>query len=292
MSALVFQSGQRMRARLVREPLGLGALVAVAGYVAIACGVWLGWWGADWAALSGPGWAPPSAEHWLGTNRLGQDILTRALASTATAFEIGVLVAVVTTAMGALAGGLAGYAGPGWLDELLLWLIGTLEAMPFYLLVAALVFALGGHPWAMHVAMIATFWTTTARLVRAETQRIRELPFIEAARVAGLVPRAIVLRHVLPNAAHVLLVQATLVFMAAIKLEVVLSFLGIGVQDSISWGVMIAEGAQDILAGQYGNFVVASVFLFGLVMAFNLLADQLQDALDPRSLDARGQPHG
>lgn len=292
MSTLALQTGQRIRHRLRHDPLGVAALSVVVFYLLVACGFWLGLWGGDWSALAGPGWAAPSSEHWLGTNRLGQDILARALASTSTAFEIGVLVAVATTALGALAGGLAGYGGAGWVDDILLWLMGTLEAVPFYLLVAALVFALDGHPWAMHLAMIATFWTTTARLVRAETMRIRQLPFIEAARVAGLVPRAIVMRHVLPNAAHILLVQGTLVFMAAIKVEVVLSFLGIGVQDSISWGVMIAEGAQDILAGQYWNFAAASLFLFGLVMASNLLADQLQDALDPRSLDSRWQPHG
>lgn len=292
MSSLVAQSGRRLRGRLAREPVGFLALIVVGAYALVACGVWLGWWGSEWSALAGPGWAAPSAEHWLGTNRLGQDILARALAATATAFEIGVLVAVVTTAIGGLAGGLSGYFSDGWPDEVLLWLMGTLDAIPFYLLVAALAFALHGHPWAMHLAMIATFWTTTARLVRAETQRIRRLPFIEAARVAGLLPRSIIVRHILPNTAHILLVQATLVFIAAIKVEVVLSFLGIGTQDSISWGVMIAEGAQDILAGQYGNFVVASLFLFGLVMAFSLFADQLQDSLDPRTQDSRWQPHG
>ena len=292
MSSLIVQSGQRLRAGLVAESAGFWALVVVVLYAAVAGGVWLGWWGGDWSALAGPGWAGPSADHWLGTNRLGQDILARALAATATAFEIGVLVALTTTAIGGLAGGLAGYSSPGWADEIVLWLMGTLDAIPFYLLVAALAFALHGHAWAMHLAMIATFWTTTARLVRAETQRIRRLPFIEAARVAGLRPRSIIVRHILPNTAHILLVQTTLVFIAAIKVEVVLSFLGIGTQDSISWGVMIAEGSQDILAGQYGNFVVASLFLFGLVMAFSLLADQLQDSLDPRTRDSRWQPHG
>jgi len=288
----MLQTGRRIRDRLRHDRLGLIALCVVAGYLGAAVGVWLGLWGTSWSLLSGPGWASPSAEHWLGTNRLGQDIFARALASTATAFEIGIPVAVATTVMGALAGGLAGYGDRGWVDDIVLWLVGTLEAIPFYLLIAALVFALDGRPWAMQAAMITTFWTTTARLVRAETQRIRTLPFIEAARVAGLVPGAIVMRHVLPNAAHILLVQGTLVFLAAIKVEVVLSFLGIGVQDSISWGVMIAEGAQDILAGQYWNFAAASLFLFGLVMAANLLADQLQDALDPRSQDSRWQPYG
>jgi len=284
-------AGQRVLAQLLGQPLGVLALSVLAAYGVTACAVWLGWWGSDWFELAGPMWAAPSSEHWLGTNRLGQDILMRAVASTATAFEIAVPVALLSTAIGALAGGAAGYFSHSWLDELLLWLMGTLDAIPFYLLVVALAFALHGHAWTMHLAMIAVFWTTTARLVRAETQRIRKLPYIEAARVTGLAPAGIIRRHILPNTAPILLVQATLVFVAAIKVEVVLSFLGIGTQDSISWGLMIAEGAQEILIGQYWNFIAASGFLFALVMAFNLLADQLQDALDPRSLDARAHRH-
>ena len=277
--------------QLLRQPLGLLSVSVLAVYVLMACGVWLSWWAGNWFELAGPMWAPPSSEHWLGTNRLGQDILMRAVASTATAFQIAVPVALLSTLIGALAGGAAGYFSHGWLDEFLLWLMGTLDAIPFYLLVVALAFALQGHAWTMHLAMIAVFWTTTARLVRAETQRIRQLPYIEAARVAGLAPAHIIRRHVLPNTVPVLLVQGTLVFIAAIKVEVVLSFLGIGTQDSISWGLMIAEGAQEILIGQYWNFVAASVFLFVLVMAFNLLADQIQDVLDPRSLSARAHRH-
>lgn len=282
---------RRVLDQLIQQPLGLLSLGVCLAYALTACGVWLGWWGSGWFELAGPLWAPPSPEHWLGTNRLGQDILMRAVASTATAFEIAVPVALLSTLLGALAGGAAGYFSHGWLDEFLLWLMGTLDAIPFYLLVVALAFALQGHAWTMHVAMIAVFWTTTARLVRAETQRIRELPYIDAARVSGLAPAQIIRRHILPNTMAILLVQGTLVFIAAIKVEVVLSFLGIGTQDSISWGLMIAEGAQEILIGQYWSFVAASVFLFVLVMAFNLLADQLQDALDPRSLDARAHRH-
>lgn len=281
----------RLLARLRARPSGLLPLVVVSGYLLVAGGVWLGWWGASWYELAGPTWAPASAEHWLGTNRLGQDIFLRAVAATATAFEIAVPVALLSTLIGALAGGTAGYFSHSWVDECLLWLMGTLDAIPFYLLVVALAFALQGHAWTMHLAMVAVFWTTTARLVRAETQRIRKLPYIDAARVAGLAPARIIRRHILPNTAPVLLVQATLVFVAAIKVEVVLSFLGLGTQDAISWGVMIAEGAQEILLGQYWNFIAASLFLFVLVMAFNLLADQLQDALDPRSPDARAHRH-
>jgi len=260
-----------------------GAAWIVLAYLVAAAGVWLGLWGGDAMMISGGMWEAPSVQHWLGTNRLGQDVLSRTLAGAATAFEVGLSVALGATAFGAVAGGIAGYFSQTWIDEIIQWCKGTLDAIPFYLFVAAVAFALQGHAAAMHLAMIATFWTTTARLVRAETQHIRQLDFIAAARVSGLKPWRVILRHILPNSAHIILVQATLTFVAAIKTEVILSFLGIGLHDTVSWGLMIAEAGQDILAGQYMNFIAASLALFGLIMAFNRLADDLQAALDPRT---------
>ena len=131
-------------------------------------------------------------------------------------------------------------------------------------------------------AMIATFWTTTARLVRGEVMKLKNLEFVEAARAMGLHPLVIIFRHIVPNTFHILLVQATIVFVAAIKSEVILSFLGLGVTDSVSWGLMIAESTTEVIAGHYMNFIAASSFLFALVMGFNLFSDGLQDALDPR----------
>jgi len=146
-----------------------------------------------------------------------------------------------------------------------------------------LAFALDGNPWAMHIAMVATFWTTTARLVRGEVIKLRELEFVEAARAIGLGAGRIIFRHIVPNTLPILLVQATITFVAAIKSEVILSFLGLGVQNSVSWGLMIAESTTEVLAGHYMNFIAASSFLFMLVMGFNLFADGLQDALDPKT---------
>jgi ABC-type dipeptide/oligopeptide/nickel transport system permease subunit len=269
-----------------RRPLSASGWIApliVLGYLTAAAGVWLGLWANDWGEITGTMWAAPSADHWLGTNRLGQDIFSRAVAATATAFEIGLLVALASSVIGGLLGALSGHYSGSRLDELILWLKGTIDAIPFYLLVVAIAFALRGHAMAMHLAMIVAFWTTTARIVRAETMRIGKAGFIEAARAGGSTPTRIIVRHLLPNLVHVLLVQATLVFVAAIKAEVILSFLGIGVQDSISWGLMLAEAGQDIMAGQHMNFLAASLGLFGLVMAGSLLADRMQDQLDPRT---------
>jgi len=272
-----------------RLPASAAALLVLALYLLVAVGVWLGLWGQGWAEIGPTMWQGPGQDHWLGTNRLGQDIWQRGLAATATAFEIGLPVAALSTLIGGLLGAGAGYFAHSWIDEAVLWLVGTLEAIPFYLFVAAMAFALSGHPWAMHLAMIATFWTATARVTRAETQRIAKLGFIEAARAGGLRPRRIIRRHVMPHLTPLLLIQASFAFIAAIKAEVVLSFLGIGVDDSVSWGVMIAEASQEILAGFYLNFVTASALLFGLVMTVNRLADHLQDRFDPKAarLDAR-----
>jgi peptide/nickel transport system permease protein len=245
-------------------------------------GVWAGLLGQGWSDASGGRWESPGAAHWFGTNVLGQDIFERAVYSVRTAFEIGLVVALLSTLLGAALGALAGWYAESWVDGTVQWLKGVLDAIPFYLFVAAVAYALQGQPWAMHLAMVATFWTTTGRLVRAETIKLREQDFVRAARAVGLPDARIVLRHVLPNTTHILLVQGTIAFVAAIKTEVILSFLGLGVQDGVSWGLMLAESTQEVLAGHFANFVAASGLLFALLLGFNLLADALQDALDPR----------
>ena len=269
-----------------RDRTGMISLAVVLFFLVIALGVWLGLWGQNWSGIDGPMWAPPGPEHWLGTNIIGQDIFERAIYSTKTAFEVGMVVAILSTLLGGLMGALAGYFSNRWVDEVILWLMGVLDAIPFYLFVAALAFALQGNPYAMHIAMIATFWTTTARLVRGEVIKLKNFEFVEAARAIGLPQRLIIFRHITPNTFHILLVQATIVFVGAIKSEVILSFLGLGVTDGVSWGLMIAESTQEVQAGHFSNFITASTFLFVLVMAFNMFSDALQDALDPKRVSA------
>ena len=271
----------RLWDRLRDDPAGLAGLIVVLVFLGIAIAVALGWAGQGWAAAAGGRWEAPGPEHWFGTNVLGQDIFQRAIYSVRTAFDVGLVVAVLSTLLGALLGALAGWYSHGWVDGAVLWLKGVLDSIPFYLFVAAVAYALQGQPWAMHIAMIATFWTTTGRLVRAEVMKLKGREFVLAARTIGLPDPVILVRHVLPNTTHILLVQATIAFVAAIKTEVILSFLGLGVQDGVSWGLMLAEATQEVLAGQFNNFLAASVMLFALLMGFNLMADALQDAFDP-----------
>jgi peptide/nickel transport system permease protein len=268
--------------RLKSDRYAMSGLLVVIIFAVVAVCVWSGLLGQGWSEVSGESWESASSRHWFGTNLLGQDILQRTLFGTATAFEVGLIVTFCSTVLGAVLGSLAGWYNNSWLDEVILWLKGVLDSIPFYLFAAALAFALQGNSWAMHLAMILTFWTTTARIIRGEVMRIKQREFVEAAHAIGLPGLTIVFRHVLPNTLHILLVQASIVFVAAINTEVILSFLGLGIQDGVSWGLMLAESSQEVLGGHFGNFVAAGTSLFVLLMGFNLLADALQDALDTR----------
>lgn len=270
--------------RFKSDHYGIGGLIVVTIFAMVAVCVWSGLLGQGWSNVSGERFESISASHWFGTNLLGQDIFQRTLFGTATAFEVGLMVTAFSTLLGAVMGGLAGWYSYSWLDESILWLKGVLDSIPFYLFAAAVAFALQGSPWAMHLAMIITFWTTTARIIRGEVIRIRQREFIAAAQAIGLPGLITVFRHVLPNTYHILLVQGTIVFVAAINTEVILSFLGLGIQDGVSWGLMLAESSQEVLAGHFGNFIAAGSALFLLLMGFNLLADALQDALDTRKV--------
>ncbi|WP_372366163.1 ABC transporter permease [Candidatus Uabimicrobium sp. HlEnr_7] len=285
--------------KFFRDKMGVLSFSIVCLYGIIALGVALGLWATEWSELNPTHKEEgPSVEFLFGTNALGQDVYQRTIFSTKTAFEVGLVVALAATILGAVVGCISGYFSGTWIDEFFLWIIGCIDCIPFYLFVAAVGFAVntfavylnaswgikGFEYFAMHIAMIATFWTATARLVRGEVIKLKHLEFVEAAHAIGVPGSKIIFKHILPNTFHILLVQATIAFVSAIKSEVILSYLGLGVKNTVSWGKMIAESTQQVPAGVYNNFFAASVFLFVLVMAFNIFADALQDALDPKKV--------
>ena len=270
--------------KFLRDRFGIASFLVVFLYFFIACGVWIGWIGQDWSALRAGGYTGISPEHWFGTNINGQDIFNRVIYGTKTAFEVGLVVAVVATAIGGVLGAVAGFFNRTIIDEFIMYLYGCLEAIPFYLFVAAVAFALRENIYAMHIAMIATFWSGTCRIVRGEVIKIKSLEYVEAARAVGVSNFKTIFRHILPNTFHILLVQATIAFVSAIKSEVILSYLGLGIREGVSWGTMLSEATFEVTAGIFNNFLAASIFMFVLVMAFNMFADALQDALDPKKV--------
>lgn len=270
--------------KLRRDKIGLCSLSVVLIYLLLSCGVWFGLLGTQWDDTEGDMWEPCSAQHWLGTNINGQDLLDRALYGTKVAFEVGLIVAVLSTLLGALLGGLAGYFSGTIVDRLIMWLYGTLDSIPFYLLVAAVAFALKEFSYSMHVAMISTFWTSTCTVIRGEFIKIKNLEYVDAARAVGVPRISIIFKHIMPNTSHILLVQITIMFVAAIKNEVILSFLGLGIKEGVSWGLMFSAAAQDVPGGFLNGFLTATGFMFFLVLAFNIFSDALQDALDPKKV--------
>jgi len=269
--------------QLKQDATGMFGLYIVAFYFCVTVGVWFNLWGTNWSETSALFNQNPSIHHWFGTNAIGQDVAARGIYATKVAFEVGFLVAFCSAIIGSLAGALAGLKQHSWLDHFILWLMGVLDSIPFYLFVAAIAYALKNYAFSMHIAMIIVFWTTTARIIRSEVIKITQLDYIEAAQAIGNTQIKVLFKHILPNTHHLLIVQSTLIFIAAIKTEVILSFLGLGVKEGISWGLMIAEATNDIQAGYFNNFIVASGFLFILVIGFNFFSDALQDALDPKT---------
>jgi len=134
----------------------------------------------------------------------------------------------------------------------------------------------------VYVAFCATFWIGPCRIIRGETLKLREQEYVQAAQVLGYSRMRILFRHLLPNVTHLLLINFSLLFIGAIKSEVILSFLGLGVQEGTSWGLMISAAKDEVVNGNFWQIGVATAFMFVLVLAFNILSDAMQDILDPK----------
>lgn len=270
--------------KFLKDKVGLLSFAVVFLYFLIACGVWLGFLGAEWSNTDGDMWEPMSSKYWLGTNINGQSVWERAVFGTRIAFEVGMIVAICSCLIGGIVGALAGYYSGTIIDYAIMWVYGSLDAIPYILFVAAVGFALEDNVYSMHIAMIVTFWTGTCTLIRGEFIKIKSLEYVEAARAIGVPTFKIIFKHIMPNTFHLVLVQASLIFVAAIKGEVILSFLGLGIKEGVSWGTMLSESSQEVAGGILYNYIGASIFMFLLVLAFNLFADALQDALDPKKV--------
>ncbi|ADU52028.1 binding-protein-dependent transport systems inner membrane component [Thermaerobacter marianensis DSM 12885] len=226
---------------------------------------------------------PPSARHWLGTDDLGRDLLSRILFGARLSLRAGLLAISLAVLIGVPLGALAGYAG-GWLDEGIMRVTDIFLSFPPLLL--AIVFAAMLEPSvnSATLAIALSWWPWYTRLVRGEAVSLRERPFVEAARAAGVRPLAIIARHILPNAWVPVVVQASLDFGSVILTFAALSFLGLGAQPpQPEWGLMISTGRTFFLDHPwYVTFPGLAIFL--TVLAFNLLGDGLREALDPKGV--------
>jgi len=224
----------------------------------------------------------PGPRHWLGTDLYGRDQLTRIVH----AGRVDLLVALAATAMalsvGAVLGAVSGYRG-GWIDQLLMRVIDTIQAFPSFILAMGIAAALGNSVTNIVIAIAITHVPIYARLIRGEMLRIREMEYAEAARTVGNRQRRIIFYHLLPNCFPPVIVQATLAMGFAILTVAALSYIGLGIRPPTSeWGAMTAEGAGYIVSGEWWIFLFPGVAIMATVLSFNLVGDALRDVLDPR----------
>jgi peptide/nickel transport system permease protein len=227
--------------------------------------------------------SPPSPEHWFGTTQNGFDMFALTMRGMQKSLIIGLLGALMATALAAIVGAFAGYFG-GVLNTLLLTVIDLLLVLPSFLIIAILSPTFRGRTWLIFVLLLAAFqWMVTARIVRGMTLSLREREFVLAARFMGVPGWQIILRHILPNMASLLIIDATVNVSSLILAEVGLSFFGFGVQPpDVSLGTLIGDHAGAALTYPW-EFYFPAGFLVALVLAINLVGDGLRDAFDPNA---------
>ncbi|MFN7951021.1 MAG: ABC transporter permease [bacterium] len=228
----------------------------------------------------------PSHEHWLGTDRLGRDLMARLLAGGRVSLGVSVATALTALLIGTGVGLVSGYAG-GWVDEALMRLVEVVYSLPDLLVITLFTLFLGREPIGIVLALASVGWVSEARLVRGLTMRVREEAFVEAGRALGASRRRLLVRHVLPNLAGPILVALTFQIPSTILAESTLSFLGLGLRPpNASWGTLVNEGWLVYRTSPH-LLIAPSVVLVLTGVAFNVLGDAMRDVLDPRSAGRR-----
>ena len=216
----------------------------------------------------------------LGTDNLGRSVAERLAQGTRIAFYVGILTSLIAIPLGVVLGLLGGYYG-GKIDSLVIWLCATVASMPGLLFILAISLVVGKGLLGVIVGIGLTTWVGTCRTIRGETMKHRDRAYVQAAKTLGYSDARIMFRHILPNVAHVILIQFSIRFPSAVSTEVFISFLGIGVQGEPSWGIMINNARTRLWQGVWWEMVFTTAAIFILVLVFNHLADYLRDRLDP-----------
>lgn len=237
-----------------------------------------------WDRVVGAAYAPPSADSLeliLGTDIFGRSVFYKVIHGTQIAMSVGLVSSLISTPIGIFLGALAGYFG-GWVDDLIVWFYTTLSSIPHIMLLIAIAFVLGRGLTAIYVALGVTAWVGLARVIRGEFIKHKERDYVVAAESLGATHASRIFKHILPNVSHFVIINLSIQFMSAIKSEVILSFLGLGVQGQPSWGVMIDDAKLELSRGVWWQLAGATVAMFFVILAFNILGDALRDALDPK----------
>ncbi|MCX6128085.1 MAG: ABC transporter permease [Proteobacteria bacterium] len=220
----------------------------------------------------------------LGTDIFGRSIFFKILIGAKTAMTIGFLVTAISLPVGLFLGALAGYYG-GKVDIAIMWLYTVLTSIPSILLLVGISYALGKGLGSICVAMGAVGWVGLCRLIRGEVIKHKNQEYVLASRLLGASDARIIFRHILPNVFHLAIISGSLSILGAIKFEVILTYLGVGVQNGASWGTMVADAAGELVNGIWWPLFGVTLAMFLILYALNVVGDALRDALDPKYLE-------
>jgi peptide/nickel transport system permease protein len=231
--------------------------------------------------------SPPSAAHWFGTDTLGHDILVQTMVGLQKSLIIGFVAGPLATGLAAIIGSFAGYVG-GVADKVIAWFIDLMLVLPTFFILILLYPVYGGNWVIMMFYLALTGWMIMAQVIRSQTRSLRERDFVKAARYMGFNPWSVVTRHIIPNVASLLIIDATLGIGAMILAETTLSFFGFGVQPpDVSLGTLLENG-QSAATTRSWLFVTPAGVLVWLMLSINFVGDALRDAVDPTSGVNRG----
>ncbi|MDG0811439.1 oligopeptide ABC transporter permease [Cohnella rhizosphaerae] len=227
--------------------------------------------------------AKPSGEYALGTDSLGRDVLARLMYAGRVSLSVGIVSVTISTFLGVLLGAIAGYYGK-WIDSVIMRIVDIVYCFPVMFLIITVSTMLKPNLFNVMIIIGLVSWTSTARLVRGEILRVRELEYVQASKALGVKDFSIIVQHILPNIMAPILVQATLMTADAILTEAALSFLGVGVQQPTpSWGNMLNEAMSImVLRFKYWIWLYPGLAILLTVLSINFIGDGLRDALDPK----------
>ncbi len=290
--------------RFKRNKLAMLMLAIVLFYVAVGMLVTFGWLAADWKQEVGPEYAKPTwsvtdpdtgatriaPERWMGTDIFGQSVFRKMIYGTKISLSVAFFASLLSIGIGVPLGAIAGYFR-GVVDEFIVWLYSTLSSIPGLLLILAFAYALSGATLlgykldgitSVYLALGLTSWVGLCRLIRGEVIKHKNRDYVTAANAYGASKGRIIFRHVIPNVTHLILIDFSLRFVGFIHAEVILSFLGLGAKGEPSWGVMIDDARLELSRGFWWQMAAATLAIFGISLALNIVGDALRDALDPK----------
>ena len=271
-------------ARLKKDRFAVFCIFIILFYGLLALAAKFGLVASPWDRVVGPAYAPPSfdsIEMWLGTDIFGRSVFYKVIHGTRVAMSGGVVSSLISIPIGVALGAAAGYFG-GWVDDLITWFYTTLSSIPNIMLLIAITMVLGKGITAIYIALGSTAWIGLCRVIRGEFIKHKSRDYVVAAESLGATHASRIFKHILPNVSHFVIINLSIQFMSAIKSEVILSFLGLGVQGQPSWGVMIDDAKLELSRGVWWQLAGATVAMFIVVLAFNIVGDAVRDALDPK----------